>query len=114
MKMIRKVTSVSLLVSFIAMSTSGTIMLVVSKPSFTIQMHPVHILFGLVLIVSVLAHLTLNYKSLLFYLKSKTPMLVLTFLTFLLVVAYGVALNKQIPEKLASQMDEAAFEAENR
>ena len=111
MKMIRKVTSVSLLVSFIAMSTSGTIMLVVSKPSFTMQMHPVHILFGLVLIVSVLAHLTLNYKSLLFYLKSKTPVLVLT---VLLVVAYGVALNKQIPENLASQMDEAAFEAENR
>ena len=109
--MIRKVTSVSLLVSFIAMSTSGTIMLVVSKPSFTMQMHPVHILFGLVLIVSVLAHLILNYKSLLFYLKSKTPVLVLT---VLLVVAYGVALNKQIPENLASQMDEAAFEAENR
>jgi len=40
--------------------------------------------------------------------------LVLTFLTVLLVVAYGVALNKQIPENLASQMDEAAFEAENR
>ena len=112
--MIRKVTSVSLLVSFLAMSTSGTLMLVVSQPSFTMQMHPVHILFGLVLIVSVLTHLTLNYKSLLFYLKSKTPALVLAFLTVLLVVAYGVALNKHIPEKLALQMDEAAFEAESR
>ena len=112
--MIRKVTSVSLLVSFLAMSTSGTLMLVVSQPSFTMQMHPVHILFGLVLIVSVLTHLTLNYKSLLFYLKSKTPELVLGFLTVLLVVAYGVALNKQISRKLALQMDEAAFEAESR
>jgi hypothetical protein len=41
-------------------------------------------------------------------------MLVLTFLTFLLVVAYWVDLNKQIPENLASQMNGAAFEAENR
>ena len=64
--------------------------------------------------MSVLSHLSLNYKLLLFYLKSETPELVLGFLTVLLVVAYGVALNKQISRKLALQMDEAAFEAESR
>jgi uncharacterized membrane protein len=110
--MIRKITAVSLLVSFIAMSTSGITMLVISRPSFTMQMHPVHILFGIILIISVLSHLTFNYKSLLSYLKSKTPLLVLSILTVLLVVAYGISLNKKIPENLALQMDKAASEAE--
>jgi uncharacterized membrane protein len=110
--MIRKITAVSLLVSFIAMSTSGITMLVISRPSFTMQMHPVHILFGIILIISVLSHLTFNYKSLLSYLKSKTPLLVLSILTVLLVVAYGISLNKKIPGNLALQMDKAASEAE--
>jgi hypothetical protein len=110
--LIRKITAVSLLVSFIAMSTSGITMLLISRPSFTIQMHPVHISFGIILIISVLSHLMLNYKSLLSYLKSKIPLLVLSSLTILLVVAYGISINKQIPENLALQMDKAAFEAE--
>ena len=110
--MIRKITAVSLLVSFVAMSTSGITMLVISRPSFTMQMHPVHILFGIILIISVLSHLTFNYKSLLSYLKSKIPLVVLSILTVFLVVAYGISLNKQIPENLALQMDKAAFAAE--
>ena len=110
--LIRKITAVSLLVSFIAMSTSGITMLIISKPSFTIQMHPVHISFGIILIISVLSHLMFNYKSLLLYLKSKIPSLVLSSLTVLLVVAYGFSASKQIPENLAIQMDKAAFEAD--
>jgi hypothetical protein len=110
--LIRKITAVSLLVSFIAMSTSGITMLVISKPSFTIQMHLVHISFGIILIISVLSHLMFNYKSLVLYLKSKIPLLVLSSLTVLLVVAYGFSANKHIPENLAIQMDKAAFEAD--
>ncbi len=51
--MARKFFTVSLFISFIAMSTSGMMMFVIEKPSFTIQMHPVHKLFGLIMIISV-------------------------------------------------------------
>jgi hypothetical protein len=39
-------------------------------------------------------------------------LLVLSILTVLLVVAYGISLNKKIPENLALKMDKAASEAE--
>lgn len=60
----RAITALVLFVSFIAMSTSGLLMLVIDQPSFSIRMHPVHKLFGVLLILgakvvgtAVVAHL---------------------------------------------------------
>ena len=55
--MFRKLVAVTLFVSFIAMTTSGLMMFFIEKPSFTIQMHPVHKLFGLLLVFAVIGHL---------------------------------------------------------
>ncbi|HAN60078.1 MAG TPA: hypothetical protein DCQ11_04415 [Gammaproteobacteria bacterium] len=55
--MFRKLVAVTLFVSFIAMATSGLMMFFIEKPSFTIQMHPVHKLFGLLLVFAVIGHL---------------------------------------------------------
>ena len=52
--MFRKLVAVTLFVSFIAMATSGLMMFFIEKPSFTIQMHPVHKLFGLLLVFAVI------------------------------------------------------------
>jgi len=50
--MLRRIAAVSLAVSFVAMATSGILMYVVEKPSFTMQMHPVHKVFGILLIAA--------------------------------------------------------------
>lgn len=110
--MFRKIVAITLFVSFIAMSTSGLMMFVISKPSFTLQMHPVHKLFGLLLIVAVLCHLSFNYRSLLTYLKDKVVTIVMGALCVALVVLYGVAITKNIPEELAKPMDELADKIE--
>jgi hypothetical protein len=44
--MFRRIVAMAMLVSFVAMSTSGAMMFVVEKPFFTIQMHPVNKLVG--------------------------------------------------------------------
>jgi len=54
--MLRKVAAVSLAVSFVAMATSGLMMYVVEKPSFTIQMHPVYKVFGILVAALVLLY----------------------------------------------------------
>lgn len=110
--MFRKFVAVSLLVSFIAMATSGMMMFVIEKPSFTIQMHPVHKLFGLVLILSVIAHLSLNYKTLLNHLKTKSVALFGAVLVVILVLLYGVAINKKVPDDIAIPMDKLGQQAE--
>lgn len=110
--MIRKLAAVSLFVSFLAMASSGMMMFVIEKPSFTIQMHPVHKLFGLLMIVSVIAHLTFNFRGLLNHIKTRAVAWVGGVLVVVMVLLYGVVINNQLPADLAQQMDEAAAKAE--
>ena len=111
--MIRKIFAVSLFVSFVAMATSGMMMFVVERPSFTIQMHPVHKLFGLVMIASVLGHLCFNYRSLFTYLKTKSVSIFGGVLVCALVLLYGAAINHKVPSNIAEPMDNLAKQAES-
>jgi uncharacterized protein DUF4405 len=112
--MFRKIVATTLFVSFIAMATSGMMMFFVEKPSFTIQMHPVHKLFGLLMVISIISHLFFNYRSLLKHLKMKTVSVFGGFLVVLLFVLYGIALNNQLPSEIAEPMDALASQAESR
>ena len=111
--MLRKFAALSLAVSFIAMSTSGLMMFFISRPSFTLQMHPVHKLFGLLMVAAALVHISLNYRALLRHLQAKSAQVYGALLVVALVVLYGVAINKQIPPELVEQMDTAAEKAES-
>lgn len=110
--MLRKLAAISLAVSFFAMATSGLMMFFVEKPSFTIQMHPVHKLFGLLMVVAAITHISLNYRALFNHLKTKSIAIYGSVLVVLLVLLYGVVVNNELPEDLAKRMDSAAAEAE--
>lgn len=111
--MFRKIVAVALFVSFIAMSTSGLLMFFIEKPSFTIQMHPVHKLFGLILILSVIGHLSFNLKSIIHYVKNKSVAVFGGVMVCMLVLVYGVAMNNEVPSQIAIPMDKLAAEAES-
>ncbi|KXJ55931.1 MAG: hypothetical protein AXW17_13910 [Colwellia sp. Phe_37] len=111
--MFRKLISAALFVSFLAMSTSGLMMFFIEKPSFTIQMHPVHKLFGLIMVFAVIGHLFLNYKMLLNYLKTSSVSIFFGALIVLLVVLYGVAFNNEMPKELAEPLDAIADQFES-
>lgn len=110
--MLRKLAAVSLLVSFVALASSGIVMLFVARPSFTIQMHPVHKLFGLVMVAAAAAHLSLNARALQAHLKPRVVAVTGTVLVVALVVLYAVAVARPLPGALAKQMDDAAMRAE--
>ena len=110
--MFRKITAVTLLISFVAMASSGLAMFFIEKPSFTIQMHPVHKLFGLLMVIAVVSHLSLNYKGVLHYLKTKQVAFFGSVLAVILVLLYGVAMDNQVPEHIAQPMDELAAQAD--
>lgn len=103
----------AMLVSFIAMSTSGVMMFVIEKPSFMIQMNPVHNFFGILMIISALVHIALNFKSIKMHLRFASAIVAVSILTVFLVLLYGAARNNTVPSDLATQMDGAAAEAEN-
>lgn len=110
--MFRKIVAVALAVSFLAMATSGLMMFVINKTSFTLQMHPVHKLFGLVLIAAAVSHIWLNRKALIQHLKARSGAIAGSILTVVLVLLYGVAVNNAIPPETAEKLDSLAHEAE--
>jgi len=110
--MFRKIVAVALFVSFIAMSTSGMMMFVIEKPSFSIQMHPVHKLFGIIMIIAVLCHLSFHLKSIANYVKNRKVSIFAGFMVVLLVLVYGVSLNSEINPEIAIPMDKLASEIE--
>lgn len=111
--MFRKIVAVALFISFIAMSTSGLMMFFIERPSFTIQMHPVHKLFGLIMILSVIGHLSFNLKTIINYLKNKSVAIFGGVMVCVLVLLYGVAINNEVPPEIAIPMDKLAAEAES-
>lgn len=104
----RAITAIVLFVSFIAMSTSGLLMLVIDRPSFSIRMHPVHKLFGMLLILGVLGHLSLNYRALLAHARQRAAAWVGTALALILVLVYAVAALMKIDAEQAAIIDKAA------
>lgn len=110
--MFRKFVAVTLFVSFIAMATSGMMMFIIERPSFTIQMHPVHKLFGLLMVVAAAAHLVLNFRPLRIHLKIRSVALSGVALIVALVLLYGAAVNNKVNPELAQKMDDAAAQQE--
>jgi glucan phosphoethanolaminetransferase (alkaline phosphatase superfamily) len=111
--MFRRLVDVTLLVSFVAMSTSGMMMFFIERPSFTLQMHPVHKIFGMLLTITVICHLSLNYRLLWQHLRKRAGVIALAVLTVLLVLLYTASFTKAVvPADLAQRMDSAAKEAE--
>lgn len=89
-------------------------MFIIKRPSFTLQMHPVHKLFGPLMIIAALTHIGLNYRALLGHVRAKAALVYTGLLVGALVLLYGLALNKQLPPELVEQMDSAAVAAESR
>jgi hypothetical protein len=108
---LRKLAAVALAVSFLALASSGLILAIVERPSVTIQLHPVHKLFGFVLIAAAGAHLVLNARALLAHLRTRSVAVTAGALLLALVALYAVAFYQPVPADLARQMDEAAARA---
>lgn len=112
--MFRKFVAIAMFVSFVAMSTSGLLMFFISRPSFTLQMHPVHKVFGLLLVIAAIAHITLNFRSLKTHLKTRSVAIGGAVLIAGLVGLYAVALNQAVPADTAAALDALADKAEQQ
>lgn len=111
--MFRKYVAICMFISFVAMSTSGLLMIIIDRTSFTLQMHPVHKLFGIIMIITALAHITLNFRGLKAHIKARAVAIFAGLLVAALVGLYAVALNNSVPSDTATQLDALSKKAEN-
>ena len=80
--MFRKFVSLTLLVSLVALSNSGILMIILGSFEFNLQMHPVHRIFGVLLIKSGALHLYYNFGAIKKYFRQKRLILFTVFITF--------------------------------
>lgn len=109
--MLRMLTAVTLLISFLAMASSGLLMYVIEEPSFAIRMNPVHKGFSLVMIGAATTHIVLHRHTVLAHLRRRAGALAAGILAIGLMGTYAASVMRQMPSELAHQMDKAARQA---
>jgi Domain of unknown function (DUF4405) len=72
---LRRVSSITLAVAFVAMATSGLLMLLVDRFGFQIRMHPVHNVFGIIMIIAGVLHAVVNWRPLAAHLRPRWSMM---------------------------------------
>lgn len=104
--MFRKITSIILTVSFIAMASSGLIMLVGKGSALPFQMHPVHNIFAIVMLIAGIIHLILNIKPIINYLKLKSALITGTVLTVITVLLFIAGLSREMDPRMLQRFSE--------
>ncbi|WP_027474191.1 DUF4405 domain-containing protein [Curvibacter gracilis] len=111
--MMRRLTTSVLLVAFVGMASSGLMMLVVDQPSFTMRLHPVHKVFGILLVAAVGVHLFTQAATLRRHLKAPVARSVAGLVLTLLVICYALAWMNPVAPESAQQLDDMARRIES-
>lgn len=102
--MIRKIASTTLLVSLIALASSGIMMIILDSLEFNLRMHPVHKIFGILMSISGIVHLYFNFNTIKKYLSSKKVLVygivMLLFMALLYFAGYKKPINKEIIKEI--------------
>ncbi len=112
--MLKKAVSVLLVVSFVALATSGMMMIFLNSMAFQLQMHPVHKIFGILMSICGCFHIYFNFKSIKNYLKQKKLALVAVTMTSLLVFLFAIGLNKPLNQKVITEIEQSMSQLENQ
>lgn len=104
--MFRQFISLTLLVSLVALSSSGILMIVLNSFEFQLQMHPVHKIFGVLLTLSGAFHVYYNFGAIKKYLSKKKMMFFTLVMTFLMVALYAVGTAKPLDKQKIQQIEE--------
>lgn len=100
----RKIISVLLTVSFLAMASSGFLMLMNKGFAFQLKMHPVHNTFGILMVLLGGIHVLLNLDVIKSYLRKNSILALgigaLCLLVFLYVAGFNRELDPAVMQKL--------------
>jgi hypothetical protein len=102
---LRRVSSVTLAVAFVAMATSGLLMLVVDRLGFQLRMHPVHNVFGIIMVVAGLLHACFNWKALTAHLRPRWAMTLGALLAGMMVLLLLGGLTSPIDGEVIRKVD---------
>ena len=92
-------------VSFIALATSGMMMIFIGGFELMLRMHLVHNFFGIVLSIAGIFHIYYNFKPIKKYLKNRRIVIFTAFLSVVLIFLYGIGLYVDIDLEMINQIE---------
>lgn len=104
--MLRQCVSITLVLSLIALSSSGLLMIILNSFSFQLQMHPVHKVFGIIMALAGCFHVYLNFKPIKNYLTNKKVIVFAAILSVFLVFLIVIGLTKPLDSEKVEQIQQ--------
>lgn len=112
--MFRQYVSVTLLVSIVALGSSGLLMIILDSFEFQLQMHPVHKVFGIIMCAAGCLHVFLYFEPIKKYLRSKTLLVTGLALSAFMVLLLAVGLSKPIDQGMLDAVEDAMTQVESK
>lgn len=112
--MFRQCVSITLVISLIALAVSGVLMIILNSFTFQLQMHPVHKVFGLIMVLAGFIHVCLNITPIRKYLKNKRTLVLGVALSFILAFLFAVGLNKPMDTEHIEKIEQLMSQMESR
>lgn len=111
--MFRQCVSITLVISLIALGVSGLLMIFLNSFSFQLQMHPVHKIFGIIMVVAGCFHMFLNFTPIKSYLQKRGVLVFATLMSALLIMLLVAGLNKPIDSQVVDQVQQLMSQMES-
>ncbi|MDV7139018.1 hypothetical protein R3X28_09030 [Maribacter sp. TH_r10] len=112
--MFRKTVSITLLVSLMALASSGILMIVLNSLEFQLQMHPVHKIFGVLMTISGAFHIYFNFKPIKKYLSMRKVLVVGIGMLLMMSLLYVVGFNKTMDKDKIQEIELLMSQLENK
>lgn len=106
--MFRKMIGVTMAAAFLAMASSGLLMLFSASMAFQFRVQPVHKVFAVVMVTAGLCHLFLNRGALKVYLKERGPLIAGAALVLVMAAGYVAGFTRVLDEDMGQALDEIA------
>lgn len=108
---LRRISSITLAVAFVAMATSGVFMLAVDRYGSQLRMHPVHNVFGIIMVVAGLLHAVFNWKTLAAHLRLRWSMILSVVLAGVMVLLLIDGITRRVDVEVTRKIDDILSEA---
>lgn len=112
--MFRKAVSITLLVSLMALASSGMMMIFLNSLEFQLQMHPVHKIFGILMTISGCFHVYFNFKPIKKYLSMRKVLVVGIGMLLMMSLLYAVGFNKTMDKDKIQEIELLMSQLENK
>jgi len=103
---LRRISSITLAVAFVAMATSGLFMLAVDRFGSQLRVHPVHNVFGFIMIVAGLLHSAFNWKGLAAHFRLRWSTILGVVLAILMVLLFIVGITRPVDVEVTRKVDD--------